>query len=139
MKPGERRTFRWRPDPPIDAFECVVITSPSELPSRAFAVAVSALDADHTAIAPNGTPWYYSKTFGTYFQYTPATKEGHGARLEPWASDTILESVQFDVVGWPDGGPEIAAPVAVGVCPISADPQAPRSWTLLTPLDGDDA
>lgn len=136
LKPGERKTFRWRPDSAIDSFDCVVVTSPSALPSRAFAVAVTVLDVDNTPIEPAGTPWYYSKTFGTHFQYTPAAEEGHAARLEPWTSSTILESVRFDVVGWPNGGPEIADPIAVGVCPVSTDPRATRSWTLLTPMDG---
>lgn len=138
LKPGERKTFRWRPDLPIDTFECVVITSPSELPSRAFAVAVSALDADGAVIEPDGVPWHYSKTFGTYFQYTQATEKGRGARLAPWTSETILEWVQLEVVGWSDEGTDIADPIALGVCPVSTNAQAIRSWTLLTPLDGDD-
>ena len=130
MKSREHVAFSWRPESPITAFSCAVITEASEVPRRAFAVAVTAVDADGEHVAPLDSDWPYSSALKSHYRYTPATTDAGTAVLAPWRSDVYFESVEIRVVAWlpDDETPDVAA---VAVSPLADTDAHGRSWSIV--------
>lgn len=123
-------TFSWRPESPVTSFVCAVITDQTALPRRAYAVAVSAMDADGESVSPLGSNWPYSSSLKSHYRYTPAASDAGTAMLEPWRSEIYLESVEITVVAWlrDEESPDI---VAAAFAPLPDTNDAGRSWTIV--------
>lgn len=136
MKPGDRIAFTWQPEEPVQAFECMLITNREALTDRAFAVAVTALDAAGDHIPPQEGAWFHSDLLGTHFQYTPESGPSTAARLQPWTGTAIAQRFQFEAVAWPSGGDSLPEVVALGVSPVPPFAAATRTWQLIRPQEG---
>ena len=130
MRSREHVTFSWRPESPVTSFACAVITDGGEVARRAYAVAVSGVDAQGEAVAPLGSDWPYSSALKSHYRYTPATPDAGTAVLRPWRSEVYLDSVEITVVAWlPDGAsPDIEA---VAFAPLSDTDDGGRSWSIV--------
>ena len=139
MKPGDRTSFTWRPDEPVNAFECMLVTAGKAIPTRAFAVAVTASDASGERISPEGSAWFHSDLLDAHCQYAPESEASEASRLKPWTSPTIPDSILIEAVAWPSGGDDIPDVIALGISPVTEETGtgAPRTWQILHPQEDD--
>lgn len=130
MRSQDRVTFSWRPESPITSFACAVVTNQDAVPRRAYAVTVSAVDADGEHVEPLGDEWTYSSGLRANYRYTPASPDAGTAMLKPWRSDVYLQRVEITVVAWlpDDASPDI---VAAAFAPLSDTDDGGRSWSIV--------
>lgn len=130
MRSQDRVTFSWRPELPVTSFVCAVVTNQDALPRRAYAVAVSAVDADGEHVEPLGDDWTYSSGLRSNYRYTSASPEAGTAMLRPWRSDVYLQSVEITVIAWlrDDESPDV---VASAFSPLSDTDDDGRSWSIV--------
>lgn len=99
MSRGEYTTFSWRPDTPVRSFRCKVLTDAESLGAREYAVAVSALDAEGTEVAPTNADWSYSRVIGARFSYTSESTSGIASPAR-WEADIFADRFEIKVVSW---------------------------------------
>ncbi|MEE1650728.1 hypothetical protein V1260_07970 [Brachybacterium sp. J144] len=119
----------------MNAFECMLVTAGREIPARAFAVAVTAVDSSGERITPESDAWFHSDLLGTDCQYAPASDATTASRLKAWTSASIPDSFLIEAVAWPSGGDDIPVVIALGISAVPEDPGAPRTWQLLHPQE----
>lgn len=137
MKLNERATFTWHPPAPLKAFDSAVVASSDDIPQSAYAVTVTARDAEGTAVAPSDGTWPFSSSLGAHFQYSPASEGASSFALKRWEGDTFISSVFIEVVGWlkDQDSPEV---LALAFSAAASPDAGARTWGLVYPARSTD-